>query len=263
MSQEPVLKIETAPEGYALLTLNRPDAMNALSARLREALVDAIERLEADPQVRVLILTGAGRAFCAGLDLKELGAGAGGSAALAVEVRDPVRALARFGGPVIGAINGPAITGGFELALNCDFLVASERARFADTHARVGILPGWGLTVLLCQSVGVRRARELSATGNFLSAEQALAWGLVNHVVPHEDLLPFTRRLAAAIVDNDREAVGEMMRLYDAVSATTPDEGWELEARVNFDWISRRYDPDGVAARRDAIVTRGRAQSQG
>src|SRR4029079_2746586 len=85
--------------------------------------------------------------------------------------------------PLIGAVNGPCITGGFEFALNCDFLVASDRARFADTHARVGVMPGWGLTVLLVEAIGLRRARELSVTGNFLDPKRALEWGLVNHVV--------------------------------------------------------------------------------
>ena len=95
--------------------------------------------------------------------------------------------------PLIGAINGVAVTGGFELALNCDFLIASEHAKFGDTHTRVGVMPGWGLTVLLPQAIGVRRAREMSFTGNFMSADEALDVGLVNHVVPHAELIPFTR----------------------------------------------------------------------
>ena len=123
--------------------------------------------------------------------------------------------------PIIGAINGAAITGGFEIALNCDFLVASDRARFADTHARVGIQPGWGLTVLLPQAVGLRRAREMSATGNFIDAETALAWGLVNHVVPHDELLATVRGLAADIVSNDQAAVRQIYATYDEGSEVT------------------------------------------
>ena len=106
--------------------------------------------------------------------------------------------------PLIGAVNGVAITGGFEVALACDFLVASEKAAFADTHARVGIMPGWGLTVLLPEAVGFRRAKELSATGNFLDAPTALAWGLVNHVVAHDECVPFAQELAADIATNDQ-----------------------------------------------------------
>src|SRR5690606_468113 len=150
--------------------------------------------LGADDRVDVVILTGADPAFCAGLDLKELAATVGGPTEAPAdddgtppERRGPFPPIDK---PVIGAVNGVAITGGFELALHCDMLVASEQAAFADTHARVGIMPGWGLTVLLPQAVGVRRARELSATGNFLDARTALAWGLVNHVVAHHELLP-------------------------------------------------------------------------
>lgn len=257
-------------DGIATITLNRPEARNAINREIGAALPAAVAACDASDDVAVLILTGADPAFCAGADLKELGDAAERSAGVeGMGVYDEQGRLP-YRGPfaprtklLIGAINGPAITAGFELALNCDFLVASDRARFADTHARVGILPGWGLTVLLCQSVGVRRARELSATGNFLSAEQALAWGLVNHVVPHERLLPFTRDLAAAVVSNNAAAVTELLRLYDAVSATTVADGWELEARVNYEWISRHYDPAAVADRRDAVMSRGRAQSHG
>jgi enoyl-CoA hydratase len=255
-------------DGIATITLNRPEARNAINGAMGARLPEAVAEMDARDDVAVMILTGADPAFCAGADLKDLGSREGrGADALSVYDADgrlPYRGpFAPRTKVLIGAINGPAITGGFEIALNCDFLVASERARFADTHARVGILPGWGLTVLLCQSVGVRRARELSATGNSLTAEEALTWGLVNHVVPHEELLPFTRGLAAAVASNDAAAVGEMMRLYDRVVNVTGDEAWDLEARVNVDWIRRNYDPAAVAARRAAVVERGREQFRG
>jgi enoyl-CoA hydratase len=254
-------------DGIATITLNRPEARNAINGALGARLPEVIQELNGRDDVAVLVLTGADPAFCAGADLKELGdsemraSGAEGLTMYDENGRLPFR------GPfpprekiLIGAINGPAVTGGFELALACDFLIASERARFADTHARVGILPGWGLTVMLCQSVGVRRARELSATGNYLTAELALAWGLVNHVVPHHDLLPFTREIARAIASNDQASVQAMMRLYDDVAATTVDEAWEIEATVNYEWQRRTFDPADVASRRAAIVDRGRAQ---
>jgi enoyl-CoA hydratase len=161
---------------------------------------------------------------------------------------------------LIGAINGPAITGGFELALSCDFLVASDRARFADTHARVGVMPGWGLTVLLVETVGVRRARELSVTGNFIDATTALQWGLVNHVVPHEELLRFTRELALAVVSNDPVGVRRMLATYDEIAATIYDDGWDVERRVNRAWLAGGIDAAEVARRKDAIVERGRTQ---
>ena len=143
-----------------------------------------------------------------------------------------------------------AITGGFELALRCDFLVASERAAFADTHARVGIMPGWGLTVLLPQAVGVRRARELSATGNFLDATTARAWGLVNHVVPHDELLPSARKLAADIVSNDQPGVRRMLRTYDEGALLTAGDAWVLETTVAAEWQGAGLDPAAIEARR-------------
>ena len=182
-------------DGVATVTLNRPAAMNALSRALRAAIVTTFRRLADDAAVEVLILTGAGRAFCAGLDLKELGgeSGAADDTESAVAGADVVAAVQTCGKPVIGAINGFAITGGFELALACDVLIAAHGARFADTHARVGILPGWGLSQKLSRTIGIYRAKELSLTGNYLSAEQAESWGLVNRVVAPEALLPTCR----------------------------------------------------------------------
>jgi enoyl-CoA hydratase len=241
----------------ATITLNRPEARNALSRELRAALPAVVAGADADDGVDVLILTGADPAFCAGLDLKELGAGGGGGVEGEVARRGPLPATSK---PLIGAINGVAITGGFELALACDFLVASERARFADTHSRVGIMPGWGLTVLLPQAVGVRRARELSATGNFLDAETALAWGLVNHVVPHDHLLPFARELAADIVSNDQGAVRQIYATYDEGSLGTAQAGWDVEQRVARSWRGGHLDAEEIERRRQAIVDRGRSQ---
>ena len=171
----PLLLTEIDPAGFAVLTLNRPQAMNALSRALMTALADAVDTLATDPAVHVLILTGAGRAFCAGLDLKELGAGQArlGEGASGVAPRDPVTAIGRFAGPVIGAINGAAVTGGFELALACDVLLAAPEARFADTHARVGLASGWGLSQKLSRTIGHYRANELSLTGRWLSARNS------------------------------------------------------------------------------------------
>ena len=155
--------------------------------------------------------------------------------------------------------SGPKATG-FELALSCDLLVASDRARFADTHARVGVMPGWGLTVLLPQAVGIRRAREMSLTGNFMTADEALRVGLVNHVVDHDELLPFTRRLAADIVGNDQPGVRRILATYAAVADGTLAEGWATEAAMGRSWLADRDVTGGVAARREGIMARGRQQ---
>jgi enoyl-CoA hydratase len=247
----------------ATVTLNRPEARNALSRELRRELRRAMAGLDADDGVDVVILTGADPAFCAGLDLKELAAGGdaltetGATGQVPVEDRGPFGPL---GKPLIGAVNGVAITGGFEVALLCDLLIASEHARFADTHARVGIMPGWGLTVLLPQAVGVRRARQLSFTGNFLDAPTALAWGLVNEVVAHEQLLPRCRELAADIVSNDQPGVRRIRRTYAEGSLRDGAGAWALEAAVAAEWQAGGLDPAAIESRRQAVVARGRTQ---
>jgi enoyl-CoA hydratase len=262
MTDHDVLTVDIA-DRVATLTLNRPGARNALNRELRSALLRTVRDLDADDDVDVLILTGADPAFCAGLDLKELGSGADAPLeALGRDDRPPQERgpFPLIDKPVIGAINGVAITGGFELALRCDLLVASERAAFADTHARVGIMPDWGLTVLLPQAVGVRRARELSATGNFLDAATALTWGLVNHVVPHDELLPTCRRLAADIVSNDQRGVRRVLRTYDEGALVSAGEAWTIETTVAAEWQGRGLDPAAIEARRAAVTERGRSQ---
>jgi enoyl-CoA hydratase/carnithine racemase len=265
-----VLVVEVA-DRVATVTMNRPQARNALNRDLQRALYKGMLDLETNDEVDAVVLTGADPAFCAGLDLKELGSAtasdnADGAEAVAAATPDETVDVIRRGPfpiiakPVIGAINGPAITGGFEVALRCDWLVASERGRFADTHARMGIMPGWGLSVLLPQAVGVRRAREMSLTGNFLDAPTALTWGLVNHVVPHDELLPFCRQLAADIVSNDQHGVRRMLATYQEGSLVSVGEAWEVEARVARTWQGGGIDPAQVEARRKAVIARGRSQ---
>ncbi|HVN50975.1 MAG TPA: enoyl-CoA hydratase [Acidimicrobiales bacterium] len=242
-------------ERVATITLNRPEVRNALNAPLLDALHAAVVDLEGDDGVDVLVLTGADPAFCAGVDLKALGSGGLGQRHVG-DARNPLAGRTK---PLIGAVNGPTVTGGLEIALNCDFLIASERARFADTHARVGIQPGWGLTVLLPQAIGVRRARQMSITGNYVDASTALAWGLVNQVVAHDQLLPACRALAADIVSNDQAALRRILATYAEGALTTASEAWDLEARVSRTWADS-HDVAEVEARRAAIVERGRSQ---
>ena len=262
-TDENVLLVEVA-DRVATVTMHRPASRNALNRALSKAIYQAFQELEQDPEVDVVVVTGSDPAFCAGLDLKELGSSTGmteerfGSERVA---RPPAESgpLPPMTKPVIGAINGPAITGGFEVALRCDFLVASERAIFADTHARVGIMPDWGLTVLLPQAVGVRRAREMSLTGNFLDARTALEWGLVNHVVAHDELLPFARKLATDIVSNDQDAARRLLRTYGEAAFTADAEAWELEGEVAHDWRSN-ITAEKIEERRRQVTARGRQQ---
>ncbi|ORW93327.1 enoyl-CoA hydratase [Mycobacterium sp. IEC1808] len=243
-----VLLIET-DERVRTLTLNRPEARNALSSALRDRFFGALADAETDDGVDVVIVTGADPVFCAGLDLKELG-----SETALPDISPRWPALTK---PVIGAINGAAVTGGLELALYCDVLIASEQARFADTHARVGLLPTWGLTVRLPQKVGVGLARRMSLTGDYLSAADALRAGLVTEVVPHERLLPTARQVAASIVGNNQNAVRALLASYHRIDDTHTSTGLWLEATAARQF---RTSGDDIAANRDAVLQRGRAQ---
>ena len=231
------------------LILNRPQARNALSGALRAALFGALAEADADTGVDVLILTGADPVFCAGLDLKEFGESTG--------IADISPQWPPMTKPVIGAINGAAVTGGLELALYCDVLIASEQARFADTHARVGLLPSWGLSVRLPQKVGVGLARRMSLTGDYLSAADALRAGLVTEVVPHPELLPAAHRVASSIVGNNPAAVRARLASYHRIDESQTSEGLWLEATAARQF---RTSGDDIAANREAVLQRGRAQ---
>lgn len=247
-------------DGVAVLTLNRPDAMNALSRAMQDALHAAIEDVDNDPAVRVIVITGAGeRAFTAGLDLKEIATYGMSLSPDGKRGPDPVRRLMASAKPSIGAVNGVAVTGGFELALACDILLASTKARFADTHVRVGVTPGWGLSQALSQRIGTSRAKELSLSGNFLDAETAADWGLVNRVYAPANLLPAARKLAQDIASCDED----MVRRYKALI----DDGYDLPYGEAKTLELKRSAADnasvtaeGVAARREAIQARGRTQ---
>lgn len=246
--------------GIAVVTMNRPQAMNALSAGLRRDLAAAMRQLEGDSSVRAVILTGAGdRAFTAGLDLKELGQQGLGAANAEGPDDNPVKAIELLTKPCIGAINGVAITGGFEVALACDVLIASDRARFADTHARVGIMPGWGLSQKLSRLIGPYRARELSLTGNFLDASTACAWGLVNRVVPANELLAAAKALAADMATIDPGFSAAYKRLINDGYATSFGEGMALEQTRSVA-ANSQVSADAVETARAAVQARGRSQ---
>jgi enoyl-CoA hydratase len=253
-----VLLVDIKDE-VALITLNRPDAMNALSRELRMAIAHTFEELNANPGVRAAILTGAGKAFCAGLDLKELGKGSD-SVSSSVETADPVTSIGKFTKPIIGAINGVAITGGFELAIACDILICAPEARFADTHGRVGILPGWGLSQKLSRTIGIYRAKELSLTGNFLSAQQAAEWGLVNRVVPAAELIPTCRKLAADMLTLVPECLPAYKKLID--DGYAQDFGTSLVTEKKFSGAANKSVSAGaIEARREQVRARGQQQT--
>lgn len=247
-------------DGFATITLNRPEAMNALSRQLRVELAEAVRVATASPDVRVLVLTGAGeRSFSAGVDLKELASG--GFIGDPRPKDDPILAMEACPKPIIAAINGVAITGGLELALACDILIASENARFADTHVRVGILPGWGLSQRLSRLIGISRAKEMSLSGNFIDAATALQWGLVNRVVPPAEMPSAARRLAADIASCAPAYVTRYKALIDDGYAMSFGEGLDLEASRSAE-NPGGFDRDQLKDQRAEIQARGRAQAQ-
>ena len=259
MTAQDVL-LEDRSDGVLVLTMHRPDARNALNRPLRDALIDAFERIAKDDATDVVILTGTPPAFCAGLDLKELGQASDGGESAASE-RDLITAVHGCDRPVIGAINGVAVTGGFELALACDVLVASEEARFADTHARVGIMPGWGLSQKLPRLIGLYRAKHLSLTGNYLAADRAADWGLVSEVVPADRLLDTCHALAQDMRSCERDAVRAYKSVLDDGFALPFGEAMALESERSRAWMQDVRSSD-IADRRTAIQQRGRNQTR-
>jgi len=250
-----------------ILTLNRPEARNALNPALRRDIAAALDEVEQDMEIEVLILTGAGKAFCAGVDLKYLGkqsieAGKD-QVPLADQTNRSASSLARldtFRCPSIGAINGPAITGGFELALSCDILIAAENAFFGDTHARVGIIPGAGLSQKLSRIVGIKRALEISLGCDFISANEAAQMGFVNHVVPADKLMETALAMANKIIGNHKETMLKYRELIKEGHGLDYRDGIRLERLESALWVTRVKSTD-VEARRLGILEKGRKQA--
>ncbi len=236
-------------EGIRTITFNRPEAKNALTVAMRRELCQLLDDADRDPRVRSVILTGTDPVFTAGVDYKEV------DPSFDPRQRrftvNPGRALRAMHTPVVCAVNGPCVSGGLEIALSASFIVGSDRARFADTHARLNVVPAWGLSALLPRAVGLRKARELSLTGNFVDAQEALRIGLVNHVVPHDELMVFTRQLVGQI--SDSSAVAEVLSLYEQGEDLSLSGSLALEATRVADgpeWDSAAF----TAAGRDAAA---------
>jgi len=239
-----------------VLTMNRPDARNALDGALISALYEALVAADAQPGVRAVVLTGTDPAFCAGIDLKE--AARDGEAYFEKHRAQPcIPQVARMATPVIGAINGATFTGGLELALGCDVLIASERAVFADTHARVGVLPGGGLTARLPLLVGPMWARRLSYTGEVIDAGLALRIGLVSELVAHEGLLDRAIELATSVAEVPAETMRALKNIYVSGAAGTIDAALAAERAAA---AEHRPDLARLEQRRAAVTTRNRRQ---
>ena len=239
-----------------VLTLNRPEARNALSTELFEALHSALGAADADDTVRAVVLTGADPAFCAGVDLKQAQQ-LGREYFSRFAKHDCMAAIAGMRTPIIGAINGPTFTGGLEIALACDFLIASDRAVFADTHARVGILPGGGMTARLPQLVGAAMARRLSMTGEVVDAQRAEHIGLVTEVVAHDDLLPRALELAGQIAEVSPTTMRGLKEMYQRGSRTVTEPALAAEREVS---RATPMDTEELAQRQREVAQRNKRQ---
>ena len=247
------LEIEDA-DGIRTITFNRPNARNALTSAMRLELCEALDHADRDENTRAIIITGTDPVFTGGVDFKEVDP--------SFDQRgqrfkvNPGSALRAMRTPAVCAVNGACVSGGLEIALSSTLIIASDRARFADTHARLNVVPTWGLTALLPRAVGLRKAREMSMTGNFVDAQEALRIGLVNHVVPHDELMTFTRDLVSQIANTP--AVGEVLALYERGA----DLGFNAAVALESAGIgTRTFDPAAFTAAGRATAARQRHPS--
>ncbi len=220
-------------EGIALLTLNRPQAHNAISMNMRKLLGDALDDMNQNDEARVVILTGAGRSFCAGADLKER-KGMSEKEVLQLREKGPVNQMKIINlyKPVIGAINGNALAGGLELALACDIRIAAENATFGLPEITLGVIPGGGGTQLLPRLIGDAQAREMILTGSRIDARAAERFGLISRVVPPEDLLTVARELASKMIDLSPIALKNAKKALNRSRELGLTEGFMYEAQA-------------------------------
>ena len=222
-------------DGVRTITIDRPDARNAMTLAMRERIVELFSSASDDDAIDIVVITGAEPTFSAGADIKEIQAPGG----LPKRI-NPTVAIRSCVKPTIAAVNGVCVTGALEIALACDMIVASERARFADTHVKAELMPGWGMSAALPAAVGRRKAIELSLTGAFVDADEALRIGLVNHVVPHDELLARTYELAHSIRTHDQAVVRRQVDLYRRGNGLTFEDALALERQAVDDWRESR-----------------------
>jgi len=224
--------------GIATITLNRPDALNAITPTMLAELNDAVERAGLDEALGVIVLTGAGKAFSAGVDLKALGErklenGMVGPI-LDAPARNLIDKIGRLPKAVIAKVNGFCFTGALEIALGCDIVVVSEEAKLGDTHAKFGLRPTWGMSQRLPRAVGMAKAMELSLTGDTFTGAEAAKWGLASRAVPRVELGEVVDGIAERILANSRGSVAAYKALYYEAERRTLDGGLAYEAETAF-----------------------------
>ncbi|MCK8669752.1 enoyl-CoA hydratase-related protein [Rhodococcus sp. NPDC003382] len=241
-SDEEAPLLVTKDGAVVVLTLNRPDRRNALNRAMRKALKKELWRADGDDDVRVVVITGAGTSFSSGVDLPEALSGPPPR----TEGVTPTQVIRGTSKPVIAAVNGPCYTGGYELAVNCSFIIASERAEFADTHAQIGLLNGWGGSAMLPRMIGLPAAIQFILSGEPIDGATAARIGLANEVVPHEDLMTRTLDIAGRIAAGHPGAVQRMLRLLKEGAGTSLSHALGLEAEAS---VTYRSDGADVGAR--------------
>jgi enoyl-CoA hydratase len=225
-------------DGIAWITLNRPDRLNSFNTKMLDEWKHAVETAGKDDQVRVIVVTGAGKAYCTGLDLKSLGNDPVENGEVGGERntsgRGVITAIQDSPKPVIGMVNGYCIAGGLETLYAFDMVVASEDAKFSDSHARWAIRPSWGLSQRMPRTLGMMRAKELSFTGRMFSAEEGKELGLVNRVVPADKLREETIALAKQIMPNSAEAIAAIKDLYNKGMELSLEDGLKYEQNTHY-----------------------------
>ena len=234
--------------GIAVLTLNRPEALNALNHALWRALVAALEAADADPAVRVIIITGSERAFAAGADITEMAGKSFADINRADYLTAETARFDRIRKPVIAAVSGYALGGGCELAMMCDFIIAADTARFGLPEVNLGIIPGIGGTQRLTRAVGKAKAMEMQLTGRFMDAAEAERAGLVARVVPARDLMTEARATAAKIAEKSQIAVIAAKDAVNRAFETTLAEGIRYERRAFQSLFATADQKEGMAA---------------
>lgn len=219
--------------GIAEITLNRPEQLNSITPDVIKGIGEAFKFSDESEEVKVVILTGKGKAFSAGVDLKAVKEDSSLLEPESFGLDSPgMKAILGCKKPVIGAVNGFAVTGGLEIALACDFIYAAETAKFADTHALVGLVPGWGLSQRMSRLMGINRARELSFTGRYFSADEAKLWGMVNEVFPAGRLMFETRKIAEHIAGAHQGALYQIKSMMTRGASMDLESGLIMEGEI-------------------------------
>ena len=225
-------------DGIATITLNRPDALNALDVATLLEIQRVLDDIRNDDTIGVVVLTGVGRAFSTGVDLKSIGGlkieGGNVGGEINAAARGVIQTMEEVPKPIIAMVNGFCLTGALEIAMGCDMIIASENSRFGDTHVRWGFRPTWGLSQKLPRAVGIMKAKELSFTAEMISAPEAERIGLINKVVTADELEPTVRALAESILRNSRDAIAAYKALMNRGFREDLATGLKIEAETNF-----------------------------